>query len=382
MIAIPDVRSRTFKSLRENDRPFLAIAMKRVWKPAALFFIPGILLLSCQEAVPQVSTSRAGNESASTIGEKVNGLGKDIGQIFQDKQGVYWFASNGDGVYRYDGKHLSHITEKDGLACKYVRTIQEDTNGHLWFTTGDGVYRFDGNHILEFTQFMKFAHPGMPQNAKGCVFFNRDDDVCLFDGNSWTAFSIYPSDYHSSPSDNNRPYSIYSTLADRSGNVWFGTESKGVCRYDGKSFTYLTEKDLSGPAVRTIFEDRSGNLWFGNNGGGLYRYDGKTLANITEEKGLGNPDFLKGHLQTERPGTLARVWSINQDTAGNIWIGTIDCGLWKYDGTSLRNYTIRDGLTGNSIWTIFKDRSGELWFVANGKSVCRYDGKKFYEAAF
>jgi ligand-binding sensor domain-containing protein len=114
----------------------------------------------------------------------------------------------------------------------------------------------------------------------------------------------------------------------------------------------------------------------------LYRYDGKNLSNITEEKGLGNPEFLKGHLQTERPGTMARVWSINQDAEGNLWIGTIDCGLWKYDGKSLTNYTVRDGLPGNSIRSIFKDRTGDLWFLINGDFVCRYDGSKFHSVKF
>jgi len=37
---------------------------------------------------------------------------------------------------------------------------------------------------------------------------------------------------------------------DRKGNLWFGTNSDGVCRYDGKALVYLSMKDgLAGRAV-------------------------------------------------------------------------------------------------------------------------------------
>jgi ligand-binding sensor domain-containing protein len=174
-----------------------------------------------------------------------------------------------------------------------------------------------------------------------------------------------------------RPYSVYCTVADRSGNVWFGTQEKGVCRFDGTTFTYLTEKKLDAAAVRCIFQDREGRLWFGNNGAGLFRYDGITLRNITDEKDLGNPEFLKAKKVLDRPGTLARVWAINEDRDGNLWIGTIDAGVWKFDGKTLTNYTTKDGLSGNSTWAICKDRKGELLFVTNGDAINTYNGHSF-----
>ena len=34
---------------------------------------------------------------------------------------------------------------------------------------------------------------------------------------------------------------VYCMLEDRDGNIWFGSVDRGVCRYDGTSFTYLSE---------------------------------------------------------------------------------------------------------------------------------------------
>ena len=131
-----------------------------------------------------------------------------------------------------------------------------------------------------------------------------------------------------------------------------------------------------------VFALNAFNLWFGNNGGGLFRYDGNSLANITEEKGLGNPEFLRGGKFADKLGTLARVWAINEDNEGNLWIGTIDSGLWLYDGTRLTNFTTQNGLTGNAIWAIYKDKKGELWFVTNGNTVCKITGKSFTTVTF
>lgn len=47
---------------------------------------------------------------------------------------------------------------------------------------------------------------------------------------------------------------------------------------------------------------------------------------------------------SDKHGTLARVWTINEDNNGNLWIGTIDACVWRYDGKNLTNYTTKDGL--------------------------------------
>jgi ligand-binding sensor domain-containing protein len=170
------------------------------------------------------------------------------------------------------------------------------------------------------------------------------------------------------------PYAIYCALKDRKGNIWFGTESRGVCKYDGKTFTWLDNEEL-GLAIRCIFEDKSGNIWMGNNGSGLFRYDGKTLTNFTKEHHLENIDFqitLKG-----KEGTLARVWTITEDPNGNLWIGTIDAGLWKYTGDKLTNYTVKDGLASNSIAALYCDKNGLLW-IGCDNGITTFDGKAFH----
>ncbi|MBK8848522.1 MAG: hypothetical protein IPO27_19070 [Bacteroidetes bacterium] len=175
---------------------------------------------------------------------------------------------------------------------------------------------------------------------------------------------------------------MYCTAVDKSGRVWFGTQEKGVCVYDGSTFSFIDDKDLAGLAVRCIFQDKNDLLWFGINGSGLYCYDGKALRNITEEKNLTNYEFLKQKKLVDNLGSIAGVFAINQDEEGYFWIETVDAGVWKYDGTNLTNYTTKHGLTGNSVYVIYKDKKGKLWFVCNGEAILQFDGQKFSKVTF
>jgi ligand-binding sensor domain-containing protein len=69
------------------------------------------------------------------------------------------------------------------------------------------------------------------------------------------------------------------------------------------------------------------------------------------------------------------VFSIGEDHDGNIWIGTIGGGAWRYDGHEVRQFTARDGLTTASVMAIHCDRDGTLWL--GGIGVFRLNGQRF-----
>jgi ligand-binding sensor domain-containing protein len=212
-----------------------------------------------------------GKSVATIAGDTVSELGNNIRCIFQDAENTMWFVTDGEGGYKYRNKTLVHLADKQGLCPNYAKTV--------------------------------LPHTSPIQKDTGSRF----------------------------------AYDIYSTCTDRNGHVWFGTCTAGVCRYDGKSYTWLDNRELGAP-VRAIFEDKNGTIWFGTNGYGLLSYKGAGspqtgnpgLTNFTTEHKLGNPDFLKTFVGKE--GTLARVWTITDDLEGNLWIGTIDAGVWMYDG--------------------------------------------------
>jgi len=58
------------------------------------------------------------------------------------------------------------------------------------------------------------------------------------------------------------------------------------------------------------------------------------------------------------------------DNAGNLWFGTTENGLYKFDGKSFQQFLVSDGLNSNSINDILQDKEGKIWIgTKNGLNV-------------
>ncbi len=155
---------------------------------------------------------------------------------------------------------------------------------------------------------------------------------------------------------------------DKKGNLWFGTISDGVARFDGKSLTYFSTKDgLCDNTVASITEDREGNIWLGTHAG-LSKFDGTTFTNFTSKEGL----------------CYDRVSNVLIDTKGQIWVGTWE-GVCKFNGTTFSDFPLPIPVievpsyqaTENWVTEIIEDREGNIWFGRSGYGACKYDGKSF-----
>ena len=85
----------------------------------------------------------------SKIYDSENGLeGTTANCICADAEGFIWFGGY-TGLYRYDGTEFKKYL-MDGRALP-VNDIVQDKNGIMWVgTNGEGVYRFDGTEFVEY----------------------------------------------------------------------------------------------------------------------------------------------------------------------------------------------------------------------------------------
>lgn len=315
-----------------------------------------------------------------------------VRSMLEDSKGNYWFGSWNEGACRFDGKNLTYFTMQDGLSDNQIRSIREDGNGVVWFEGGSGISGFDGERIITPTD-KNYTSRDDWQLETGDVWFKEDGGagateieaqpgVYRYDGTTFT-YLAYPV-----TADPTRvgAYATTSMARGKSGRVWFATYA-AVFGYDGKSFTVIDDKSLGlndstgWLHVRSVFEDSKGRLWIGNNGIGVILHDGHAATRFTQENGLG---MVSGHggRAIPQPGdvtdgspTMHRVFSIGEDSTGNIWFGTVENGAWRYDGKTLKNYTAVDGLTSQDILCIYTDRRGDLWLAGNG--VFKFNGTSF-----
>jgi ligand-binding sensor domain-containing protein len=126
-------------------------------------------------------------------------------------------------------------------------------------------------------------------------------------------------------------------------------------------------------SIRCGLQDKFGNLWFGTSEEGVYKYDGKLFTQFTKKDGL----------------ISNSIFSILEDKAGNIWFGTTD-GICLFDGKQITPisipFAIRPIITNNSyyndwstkstVWSMRQDKSGTIWF-GTGDGVYCYNGFGF-----
>ena len=204
---------------------------------------------------------------------------------------------------------------------------------------------------------------------------------------------------------------------DSKGNMWMGTNGKGVLFYDGKNLSeYSLKNGFDAVAVRAIVEDKDGHIWFATENGviiydpaiavtpipasfkkfakekELPHYDIWNLMIDSKDKVWINtfmgaasyqndtvtPFLLPASIKDTNRGVSnpKMVSSVYEDQKGTIWFATPG-GAFYYDGTSLEQMSTAQGLAGNSINQVLEDNNGNYWFATFYNGVSRYDGKNF-----
>ncbi len=371
----------------------------RLLIPFCLIFFSGFVITSCGGKDPSDLSDASGKskKDAAESGKKndlqfgrkpapnSSQISEYVRRIFQDGKGNLCFGSNGDGVCRFDGESLTYFSTQEGLGGTQITGILEDKSGKLWFSTNGGVSVFDGKSIVNYT-----VNDGLNDNWVWSILEDHEGMIWAGtlkgvsrcnplawpwpDGKVFTSFPIPTADVKNPVSSFNTSL-VWCILEDKKGNMWFGTDGAGICKFDGKTFSHLTMKDgLCDNSVVCMVEDKSGIYWFSSMFGGLSRYDGKSFANFTEKDAIGSNE----------------VWNIYEDKSGNIWFSSEGFGVYRYSlrpndahladisgqGWTLANFGEKNGLHVAAVQSIFEDKEGRLW-MGGGGGLYRLEGESF-----
>ncbi len=291
-----------------------------------------------------------------------------VRNIWQDKNGNFWFGTNGYGVAHYDGNSVSYFSLDEGFGGQQVTGITEDEYKNLWFATDKGVVKYDWstsatgekkfNNYTDKKYFNNQRFWSIYADTKGNIWGGAVTGIYRFVDDYWTLFELpYPEEVSGEFITKKTTWSI---SEDKDGNYWFSTNGFGVFRYDGQSFTQYTKEDgLTDNDVDVITEAKNGDIWIGTRFGGVSRYDGTSFINYTSRDSIGNDE----------------VCVIYEDSKGDIWLSSEGYGVYRYDGDRFSNYGEEEGLGVRAVQTIYEDREGRLW-VGGGGGLYRFiDGE-------
>lgn len=224
-----------------------------------------------------------------------------IFQLHWDRQQRLWMRTSLAGLVVWDGHHLDHYTQADGLAHNNTVAMLEDRSGRLWFASNQGLSLFDHGAFTVFDATNGLTTP-----------------------------------------------SVTSLFEDRQGILWIGT-AQGFCRFEShrlKTFLTDTSKTVIPPLSRvySIFSDSHHHLWFPSYRGlGFFGPDGFRLFDPR--------DGLPGQ----------EIHAIMEDDRHRVWVGTpqgpavMDNGQWRAIDDPL--------LEAANIAQMVQDRDGYVWFL-------------------
>lgn len=323
-----------------------------------------------------------------------------VNSIAQDADGQMW-AGTSTGLLRLIGERWTPVRMGADGSDIFVRKLAFDRDGRLWVARSlsvislpRGASEFLGDAIEDYY---------------GSIAQSRDGTIWLADGKR----GVRPHPLTAGSGTRHRDRWIAEHMSrglmfDRHDNLWSSTDA-GVVRINADSVRSKADasaafaekfdvKDgLSGDEVRSTLEDREGNIWIGTNGGvdqfrevpfvriatppeaqyfSLAPSDDGSMWIGTISSGL----FVARGDRAERAEGPTEIGAIYRDDQNDLWLG-VPRGLWRYHGTSRDEFPLLPPLLATDaaigVQGMAKDAQGTLWVAFEPIGLYRLVGKQW-----
>jgi len=263
-------------------------------------------------------------------------------------------------------------------------------NNELYLITEAGLVRYNEEAELLFSRDdvnQAALHGFLPHNDELLVYGR--------DGIFSTRLSELDFTYY------NRT-NVIDLMIDHEGSLWAASMANGIIQfvstpvYLGSDFDELDDQGITG-----ILKSSDDTVYVGANCDGIYKFDANDVQRFGSENGLGNEcvwslmEESNGNLWSgtwgagvyfSEPGSdrferfnppifedVSVFLSIFEDSNGSIWFGTYSNGLFKSSNTETIPITDSEGETLAAVRMIFESQNGDI-FVATDEGVGRLQG--------
>lgn len=259
-----------------------------------------------------------------------------INSIAQTPDGYLWVGT-WEGTARYNGQQFRLFTRgvDTGLPDSGIRSLTLDNQGHLLVAgSRGGVSRVHGKHWQPLS-----AAKGMVNHAMQ----SSNDELWLAMENQGVERRLPDgTTQHFLPD-----VSTYQTLEDIQGAVWIAS-NQGLYQFSYGKLTKNTAFDALGAGtVNTLLLDKNGRLLVGAERG----------AWLKTSKGF---SLVHPELKNET------ITSLLLDKRHDLWLGTINHGLYRLSPQGIEKLSADMGLPNNRILSLLEDQEDSIWIGTNG----------------
>ena len=293
--------------------------------------------------------------------------------LCKDKEGGIWVGTYFGGANYYPQQYTSF--EKffpdytaATLSGNAVREICEDKYGALWIGTEDaGLNKLDKQTGL-FTQYK-------PTGAVNSISYSNIHGLLTNNDELWIGTFEHGLDImdiktgkiikHYPGVDSSRVLRsnfIVTILQTKNKDIFIGTR-QGLYRFNVATGGFDIIKQVPSTCfIHTLMEDKNGLLWIGTMGNGLFNYNAQTSKT----------DNFFFSQKNKKSISSNYITTLFEDSNGDKWFGTEGGGLCKFNwrDSLFINYTLKDGLPGNTIFKILEDSRKNLWITTSKGLVC------------
>ena len=303
------------------------------------------------------NTGNEGDLKKTTLNDRID-------CVFEDREHNLWVCTHNNGIYQFNplaqlfksfphNNLLSNLPGNGG-----VMSFMEDNDGTILYSAwGDGLFRIDSgyNHIpLKIKGIPEknlVAAWDMCKRKDGKIWMGlQDAGLLIYDPVLRTAKEYHPAIFE------NR--TIRQVVEDQKGNMWLGTQSRGVFKWTADSAQtnieggFSTLSAVPKTLVEKLMVDAGGDLWVATIVDGVYKIntlDGAIIEHYTNKGENGRRLLDKGVGEVIQYDDTTMILA-----AGGLNILNTKTNRFSYISSI-------DGLPSNIINGIEKDNDGNLW---------------------
>ncbi|PIB35517.1 hypothetical protein BFP72_09000 [Reichenbachiella sp. 5M10] len=344
-----------------------------------------------QEGDPSLSLSDLSISQWTTS----DGLSSNnLTSVFQDSQGLIWVTSF-NGVMIYDGERVEifdknslSILKTDGFHC-----VAERASGELLLgSQGNGIVSYKSGKFA----LLRPKIGRIPKSVRDIIVMNQGEVYAGTDN-----FGLYRVHQDTSQAvliEELSNVTVKALHGTASGDVWIGTEGKGVYGLTETDTLHFTLADgLRSNTVNAIAQDQAGRILIGTNGGLQYYTPEEGLQDVVSlfdiyvncimvdsdnsiwvgsELGVLKYDQETGTLENlyqKRGVELVRVSSLMMDKEDNIWVSSNRAGLIRLKRSLATNLIVPD-ITSNRVYIVHESWDGKLYIGSDQNLIDQRNG--------
>ena len=325
-----------------------------------------------------------------------SGEQKNYTKMQEDVNGRLWMSLN--------GQNMMFCTDGEQIARRYPLADGDATLVDFTITADGIVYAaVIGKGVMEYDPQTDRFEPVLPELADlhlnniraiedRLYILAERSPLIIYDRKTKT-LSRESLDIGNAQLEEYNPTHI---LIDRDGNTWLSLAQQGVLMLPAYNspFGYLGHRlaatdQIGNSPVSALLEDSDGRIWIGTGGDGLYcmtdklklvaHYESPAFVNRLHEDENGDiwvassstgvsrlnrkQMTITHYAMKSEVGALTTAHDIERDMRGRMWVGTMGNGLYCYDRTAGRAFSINQFNTDIHKWIdrVFVAADGTLW---------------------